>query len=406
MSGALNWLSEIGVIAWVDMGLMAMLIYGLLAWIRKTRRAGLILGGISILGAVYLLSSYFGLVLTAAVLQGFFAIFLIVLVVIFQEELRQLFEHIAKWGLNRALRGRRTTPATLPQSETSVLVSALWELADERIGALVVIAGQDPLTRHVDGGIAVNGNLSEALIKSIFDPHSPGHDGAVVISRGRIEQLGVRLPLTKNEDALGPLGTRHAAALGLSDRTDALCLVVSEERGTVSVAHHGHLKVARDPAQLEKIVQTHCAAMISHPMAHPWKRMLFERGREKLAAIGIAALLWFALADRAQAVSDYFTVTVQLSAPPDGLAAVQMTPSAVEVRVAGTRRALGQLHPNQLRLDLPVSNARPGYQMLSVSEGMVRVPNGFEVTDLRPRQVFAVFEERPAGSREPETTSP
>ncbi|HEU4638045.1 MAG TPA: diadenylate cyclase, partial [Candidatus Binatia bacterium] len=104
---------------------------------------------------------------------GFFAIFLIMIVVIFQEELRQLFERIAVWSL-----ARKRIP-TLGSSTSDVLVRTVADLAKEHVGALIVIRGNDPLERHITGGIPLDGKVSAPLLKSIFDPHSPGHDGAV-----------------------------------------------------------------------------------------------------------------------------------------------------------------------------------------------------------------------------------
>ena len=241
MNLLLRWMSEIGIAGFFDIGIMALLTYGLLVWLQKTRRAGLILGGFAILGGVYMGAVYFQLVLTGAVLRAFFAIFVIVLVVIFQEELRQLFEQIAKWGLSRALAGRRPAVRPLHSAEVGTLADTLSDLARNRIGALIVIIGHDPIERHVDGGIEVNGNLSEALLKSIFDPHSIGHDGAVTIARGKIEKFGVRLPFTRDAEALGPLGTRHAAALDCpSEWMRSVCWLqrkreLSAWRGTVGL---------------------------------------------------------------------------------------------------------------------------------------------------------------------------
>ena len=109
---------------------------------------------------------------------------------------------------------------------------------------------REPIESHVEGGIALDGRLSEPLLLSLFDPSSPGHDGAVILRGAQIERFAVHLPLSVNRAALGPGGTRHAAALGLSERCDAICIVVSEERGTVSVARDGLLRVLARPQDL------------------------------------------------------------------------------------------------------------------------------------------------------------
>src|SRR5438874_1549479 len=209
----------------IDIIFVAILLYTAIVWAQRTR-AVFVVRGIVILGAIYIIARYLDLQMTAWVFQGFFAIFLIMIVVIFQEELRQLFEQIAVWSLAR----KRIPP--LGSTTTDILVRTLADLAKEHVGALVVIRGNDPLERHITGGIPLDGKLSGPLLKSIFDPHSPGHDGAVMIEQDHITRFAAHLPLSKDLRQLANVGTRHSAALGLAELADALCLVVSEERGT------------------------------------------------------------------------------------------------------------------------------------------------------------------------------
>src|SRR5512145_1561872 len=154
----------------IDIVVVATLLYTAIVWAQRTR-AALVVRGILVFGGIYILARYLDLQMTAWIFQGFFAIFLIMIVVIFQEELRQFFERIAVWSLAR----KRVPP--LGASTADIMVRTLADLAKERVGALIVIRGNDPLERHITGGIPLDGKLSAPLIKSIFDPHSPGHDG-------------------------------------------------------------------------------------------------------------------------------------------------------------------------------------------------------------------------------------
>src|SRR6266536_5120380 len=227
----------------VDIIFVAVLLYTAIVWARQTR-AAFVVRGLLILGGIYIIARYLDLQMTAWVFQGFFAIFLIMIVVIFQEELRQFFERIAVWSL-----ARKRVPA-LGSHTSDILVRTLSDLAKEHIGALMVIRGNDPLERHITGGIPLDGKLSGPLLKSIFDPHSPGHDGAVLIEQDHITRFSAHLPLSKNLTQLTNVGTRHSAALGLAELTDALCLVVSEERGRISVARNSRLKAISNPQEL------------------------------------------------------------------------------------------------------------------------------------------------------------
>ena len=232
---------EVGISGLFDMTLVALLVYALLVMVKRTRRSGLIFAGILITGAVYLTARKLELKLTVTILQGFFAVILVALVVIFQEDLRYFFERVALWWVERRLPLYQRKAAGRPSRQAEILMRSLADLARARIGALVVVRGNDVIARHLVGGEEVDGLLSESLLKSIFDPHSVGHDGAVIVEGNRIARLGCHLPLSKNLDKLPSGGTRHAAALGLSELSDALCLVVSEERGTLSVSRKGEI---------------------------------------------------------------------------------------------------------------------------------------------------------------------
>lgn len=246
------WFKEIGVSGFLDIAFMALILYFTLIWFKRTR-AAFVLTGIVIVAGFYLLSRQFNLTLTAAVFENFFAIILIALVVIFQEELRHFFERVAVWSLNRRVLKRQAL--ILSRREVQILVRTIMDLSKEKVGALIVLKGRDSIVRHLHGGIDLNGELSEPLLKSLFDPNSIGHDGAIVIEGNRVSEFSTHLPLSKNLKKIGGGGTRHTAALGLSELTDALCIVVSEERGTISVARHGELDSVSNPERLGVILE-------------------------------------------------------------------------------------------------------------------------------------------------------
>ena len=227
----------------VDVALVTLFAWAAIVWLRRSR-ARAALAGLAILGGVYFVARQLKLELTAFILQGFFAVLVLVLVVIFQEELWRIFEQIGVLSLRRRL------PAPPPEG-VDVLVRTVARLAQTRTGALIVLPGCELLDRHLDGGIRFDGAFSEPLLLSLFDSHSPGHDGAVVVRGGDVvARFAVHLPLSSDQTKLGSGNTRHAAALGLAERTDALCIVVSEERGTVSIAERGDLKLLAAPQQV------------------------------------------------------------------------------------------------------------------------------------------------------------
>jgi len=280
-------LKHIGVPDILDMILVGSLIYGLLLWFKRTRAAFVALG-LLLLAIVYTVAFLAGMYMTVRIFQGFFAVFIVAVIVIFQEEIRSVFERIAVWSLTGGV--LKSAPT---HRQVEILVRSLGDLARDHIGALVVLRGLDPLDRHVTGGWDLNGELSEALLKSIFDSHSLGHDGAFIVEEGRVSRFGVQLPLSKDLARITNLGTRHSAALGLAERTDALILVVSEEAGTVSIARRGELKVVADLEDLQDAIEVFLVRLSPDHAQNPVVRFLTENWREKLSAAAVSILLWF-----------------------------------------------------------------------------------------------------------------
>ncbi len=273
-----------------DVAIVATGLYATLSWLRRSQ-AALVAVGFALIGALYLGARFFGLGLTAWALNGFFAALALVLVVVFQDELRQALEELAAWALGRRADHRPRLDST------EILVRALCRLAEARVGALVVIPGMQKLDRQLRGGTALGGALSESLLQSLFDPHSPGHDGAVVLEDRRVARFGVQLPLSRNVERLADVGTRHSAALGLAERSDALCVVVSEERGTLAVARDGKLESVPDArslaGQLNRFYRARRALAAPEPRLG---RVFRVRRGEKLTSLVLAFALWLLLA--------------------------------------------------------------------------------------------------------------
>ncbi|MFI5315083.1 MAG: diadenylate cyclase [Myxococcota bacterium] len=274
----------------LDVAIVALLLYTAMSWLRRAH-AALAVIGLSLLGGVYLGARLLELTLTTWVFQGCFAVLALAFVVIFQDELRRGFEDLAAFAVAR--RGDRRPRLDTPD----LLARSLADLAGAKIGALVVIEGTQQLDRHLQGGHELGGRLSPALLASLFDPHSPGHDGAVIVEDRNVTRFGVHLPLARGAAAPRGLGTRHSAAIGLSERSDALCLVVSEERGSVSAARNGELRSVGSEDELAKLVSSFYRERRALDRARP---RLFElvsgRHAEKLAAIVLALGLWLLLA--------------------------------------------------------------------------------------------------------------
>jgi diadenylate cyclase len=362
---------------------------------RRTKRAAAILFGILIVAVVYLAARQFNLFLTAAVLQGFFAVILVALVVIFQEELRYFFERVAHWSLESHGLLTRKKEMSRSQQHVEMLVRTLNDLAHDRIGALVVLRGKDLLVRHLDAGENLHGQASEKILKSIFDPHSTGHDGAVIIEGNRIERFSCWLPLSRNHEMLSHLGTRHAAALGLSELCDAMCLVVSEERGTISVARHGNIKKIADPVELSEIISTFYSEISANRDAKSWANLLKKNSKEKVLAAALSLSLWFVLVYESNVVYQTYHVRVEHAALPDNLVLISLEPTSVNVTLSGQRKTFYFSNSKEIRLELKPWEFKKGKNTISISSSDLSFPDNLVLENLEPSRITAVVEQKP-----------
>ncbi len=281
----MSWLRPPGLADVLDIVCVALIIYSFLVWFKRAR-AAFVAKGLLILAAFYVFARLMNMHMTVWIFQGFFAVLIIAIVVIFQEEIRHFFERLALWSFKPG----QAAPEFARELE--LLVHTVGTLSKSKTGALIVIKGRDPLDRHAEGGWSLNGEISEAILESIFDYHSLGHDGAVLIEGGRITRFGAHLPLSRDFAKLTNFGTRHAAALGLAERADALCVVASEEKATISVARDGELRALSGLEELRRELEAFYQAKA--PAARPKDAVAYLRHntREKAIALGVALLLW------------------------------------------------------------------------------------------------------------------
>jgi uncharacterized protein (TIGR00159 family) len=375
----------------LDVLLVSILFYLVIVWMRRAR-AGLPLFGMAILGGVYLLARQLELHLTAWIFQGFFAIFVIILVVVFQRELRQLFERIAVFGLLRRQNGQTSTDTQ------ACLMRAARDFQRERIGALIVVCGRDPIERHLEGGVPLDGRVSDALLASLFDPHSVGHDGALVVAGDRIVTFSAHLPLSSDFAQLGSRGTRHSAALGLAERSDALCVVVSEERGTLSVARDGVLREIAGTEALEAELREFGEfARPSLPRRQRVLRALRQHWVERLAAVVLAVGLWAAFVPGSQVLEQTLQVPIQIENVPPGFTLDRIEPAAAQLKLSGTRRDFFLLDPQRVEVRIDASAIGTGRRSFELDREDLGLPAGFSFVEVRPSRVKLSVRATPMG---------
>jgi len=381
----------------VDILFVSILAYTLVTLVGRTR-ARFVAFGVLILTMLYVVASFMELRLTMWILRGFFAVLVLVLVVVFQEELRQWFEGLALWGLRR--RGERSPVV----DATDTLVKCCVDFAAARIGALVVLPGEQAIHRHVEGGIELGGRLSEPLLKSIFDPHSPGHDGAVILDGDRVTRFAVHLPLSTSFAQLGGVGTRHSAALGLAELSDALCVVVSEERGEVSVALNGELK--RMTGARELGAQLRAFQARTRPAAdqrRAWLPAVTENWVAKVATLIAVIGLWSAFVPGAQPATFVFDVPVRATNVPPELDLVDVKPREVTLSLSGARRAFYLFDANSLSVNVDATLAKLGRRTFEITGQSIEHPKELQLDSVEPRKVKLFLEPRPTAAASAKT---
>ena len=366
----------------LDVGIVSGLCWVAIAWVREAR-ARVALGGVAIVTALYGVATLVDLRLTTAILQGFIAIAALVLVVVFQDDLRRFFEGLTLWVV------RNATPR--PSSDVLDSLGALcFSLADERTGLLFVLPGREPIDRFLDGGQHLGGRVSEPLLRSLLDTKTPGHDGAIVIRGGQVTRFGVHLPLSTEFAAIGAGGTRHAAALGLAERSDACCVVVSEERGEVSIAWRGRLTRVADGAELRGLVEKFLERTAKR-RREPWFRSRIDlarrRWREGVVATALASSLWLLTGPGAMVDRTSRSVPVVIDNVPDGYRVAAVEPAQVDVEFEGRRRDFVMAPEDEFAVRVDGDLVDQGRRTFAVEVTQVEHPPALRIVGMDPIKV-------------------
>lgn len=228
-----------------DVCIVAFLIYRVLLVIKDTR-AFQVLVGLLLVALVYGVSTTFQMHTLTWILEQFFPSLILIIIILFQDDIRRGLARVGKNPFLMSL--KRAVEAEF----LGELVKATSSMAKKKIGALIVVERETKLKAWIESGVMIDGKVNKEVITSIFLPTSPIHDGAVVIRNGRLLAAGVILPLTQDPRISRTLGTRHRAAIGISEVTDALVIVVSEEDGSINLVVGGNLDRDLDPAALRQ----------------------------------------------------------------------------------------------------------------------------------------------------------
>lgn len=357
----------------VDFLVLAVALYFLLRWSRQTRALRLALS-ILALRVAALLARQLDLLITSWVLDAATVITILALLVVFQPELRRAFMRFDIRGRPRQREQR---------SALSAISTAAWSLAEARCGALIVLARKDSLAELMTPGIPLNGQISPEVLIAIFQKGSPVHDGAAVIEADVIARVGAILPLTIRTDVPDQYGTRHRAGMGLAERSDALAIVVSEERGEVTLMSETRARLVADRDAL--VTALTALSDRSEPVRRRTRRL--PQFGLQATAVALAALVWgvtFLFPGRSVQVR---TVPVELRNVPPGLIVSGQSSATLQVWLRGSQFLFDTVNLGSVAARCDLSAAHEGVNVIPLSAETVDTPFGITVEALAPRQV-------------------
>lgn len=387
---SLNWQS------YFDILIVAILIYSLYIWVRGTR-AFQILVGLGVLGLLYGIASWSGLFLTSWLLQYLLGVILLLAIVIFQPEIRQLLEKVSPLAIMRLKGG------PVPRAILTEIAEASFYLADQRIGGLLVFPRATPVSDVLRDGVQLDSLVTQELLVSIFQRTSPIHDGAVVIEKDRATKAGCYLPLSTREGLPPKYGTRHRAALGISEHGDTLCVVISEERGVVSLTHNGEIETMTGEDQLRQDLEDALLPQIRSKTSLKesiiqsissrlnYRELLHQNLAAKFLSLGLSMLLWFVLVGQ-QWSEISVTAALEYQNIPANMDIVSNPVNEIQVRVRGPRGSISTLTPDQVRVMVDLNDAVAGARTIDLNEENLRLPFGVEATSIEPRSLTMEFD--------------
>ncbi len=322
----------------------------------------------------------FGLTVTSYVLTASSVGALVMLVVLFPGELRHAFlrlDSLLRLGLAQRL------PAGTVFRQ---LAEAAFTMAASRTGALIVIPRKDSIDEVVRGGVRFGATTSRIVLEAIFEKHSPLHDGAAILNGDILTRVGTVLPLSERLDLPAYFGTRHRAAMGLAERSDAVMVVVSEERGAVTVMHDRQGIEAHGEEDLVSLLE----GLHSRPSLTLGRRLRNLATRNlgvKAAAVGLAALIWLTALARTSSAVRMVSVPIEFRNVPARMEIVHQSASSVDVQLRGAPWLMDSFRARDLSVQFDLAKTGEGAHTLRVRADSIHPPPGMSVERVSPEVV-------------------
>jgi uncharacterized protein (TIGR00159 family) len=374
----------------VDISVITIIMYHLYLWFWRTK-AFKTLVGLLVLGMVFAVARLWGLFLTNWVFQILWQVLVILIIILFQSEIRQVLERVNPFqmiGLRAFSKSKDWIPG---------FVKATFSLAKRFIGALMIIERTDLVDEWISGGVQLDGEATPELLRSIFQKESPLHDGAMVIQNGRVARVACYLPLSSVEGLPQKWGTRHRAALGLSEHCDACIVAVSEERGEVSVALKGQMFQVASAEQFSEFL----TKVITAPglTGVTWREkarlVLLRRWPVKLGALVLVGIIWLLLAGQ-QNYQVSLRVPLEVQNLPPAMGIMAPVNPQIRVTVEGLRKDVSALNSRNVSATIDLSEAKYGRRVFRITREEITLPShSGTIVAIQPPQIEFRLKEKP-----------
>jgi diadenylate cyclase len=369
----------------LDILVISILIHRLFLLFRGTSVLQIMVG-LLFLWVLHGIAQAAGLVLTSWFLEGFGAIAVLILVVVFRNEIREV---LIQTNPVRLFLGRPYEPQVI---NPAAIVQTAFQLAKTRTGALLVFQNRDRLAEFLREGIPLGGRYTPQIIESVFAKDSPVHDGAAIIRGNRIERVGTFLPLTRREGLPQAFGSRHRAAIGLTELSDAVVISVSEERGEVSLVYRGKVELMRDPRRLERALRRLLLGVAPERKPASLAREWVTQASGLILTFVLVSAFWV-LSGRQQSLIN-LTIPLDFRNIPEYLELKHASAERIEVQITGKGRLVGALKPDQVGAFVDLKESGVGTLKVPLSVDNVKIPLGLDVVQVNPATITVELEQR------------
>ena len=337
-----------------------------------------VIAGIALLWFFQRISVTLGLIVTSWAMQGIIALAAIIIIIVFRNEIRSVLQaknlRAILWGF----------PGGETKTPIEIIVESIYDLSRKGIGALLVFPAKENLEDVLQSGIPLNGLVSKEMITSIFWHGNPVHDGAAVISGDKIVEVGAILPLSHRDDLPSHYGTRHRAAAGLAEATDALAVIVSEERGSVLSAKGSEISEAQSKAELARILQEHVG--IAAESSDNNSRKKTEIAVAAVASVLIVSGLWISFSRGQETLID-LEIPVEYTGRDPGMEIIDTSVNTVRLQLGGSGALIKSAGPEQVKVALDLGNAVVGSNTYTITNDNITLPPGVYLKSVMPSVV-------------------